>query len=68
MEDGSILLTLFNGGIRNDENEHIAKLLRRKSKILVSFGSCAWKDVSLAGESKPGGRDRSHRVQYDHHR
>ncbi|MHB8776396.1 MAG: NADH-quinone oxidoreductase subunit B family protein [Anaerolineales bacterium] len=41
MEDGSILLTLFNGGIRNDENEHIAKLLRRKSKILVSFGSCA---------------------------
>jgi F420-non-reducing hydrogenase small subunit len=41
MEDGSILLTFFNGGIRNDENEHIAKLLRRKSKILVAFGSCA---------------------------
>ncbi len=41
MEDGSILLTLFNGGIRSDENEHIAKLLRRKSKILVAFGSCA---------------------------
>ena len=41
MEDGSILLTLFNGGIRNDENEHVAKLLRRKSKILVAFGSCA---------------------------
>lgn len=41
MEDGSILLTLFNGGIRNDENEHIAKLLRSKSKILVAFGSCA---------------------------
>jgi len=41
MEDGSILITFFNGGIRNDENEHIAKLLRRKSKILVAFGSCA---------------------------
>jgi F420-non-reducing hydrogenase small subunit len=41
MEDGSILLTLFNGGIRNDENEHLAKLLRQKSKILVAFGSCA---------------------------
>jgi F420-non-reducing hydrogenase small subunit len=41
MEDGSILLTLFNGGIRNTENEHIAKLLRRKSQILVAFGSCA---------------------------
>lgn len=41
MEDSSILLTLFNGAIRNDENEHIAKLLRRKSKLLVAFGSCA---------------------------
>jgi len=41
MKDGSILLTLFNGGIRNDENEHLAKLLRQKSKILVAFGSCA---------------------------
>jgi len=41
MEDGSILLTLFNGAIRNDENEHIARLLRRKSKLLVAFGSCA---------------------------
>jgi F420-non-reducing hydrogenase small subunit len=41
MEDGSILLTLWNGGIRNDENEHMAHLLRKKSKILVAFGSCA---------------------------
>jgi F420-non-reducing hydrogenase small subunit len=41
MEDGAITLCLFNGGIRNDENEHIAKLLRRKSKIMVAFGSCA---------------------------
>jgi F420-non-reducing hydrogenase small subunit len=41
MEDGSILLTLFNGGIRNSENEHIAKVLRQKSQILVAFGSCA---------------------------
>lgn len=41
MEDGSILLTFFSGGIRNDENEHIAKLLRQKSKILIAFGSCA---------------------------
>jgi F420-non-reducing hydrogenase small subunit len=41
MEDGSILLTLFNGAIRNEENEHIAKVLRQKSKLLVAFGSCA---------------------------
>ena len=41
MEDNSILLTLFNGGIRNEENAEIARLLRKKSQILVAFGSCA---------------------------
>lgn len=41
MADGSILVTLFNGSIRTTENEHMAKLLRRKSQILVAFGSCA---------------------------
>lgn len=41
MPDKSILLTLFNGGIRNSENEEIAHLLRKKSQILVAFGSCA---------------------------
>ncbi len=41
MPDGYITLTLFNGAIRTDENEHIAHLLRAKSKILVAFGACA---------------------------
>ena len=41
MPDGSIDLTLFSGGIRNSENAEIARLLRRKSAILVAFGSCA---------------------------
>jgi F420-non-reducing hydrogenase small subunit len=41
MPDKSITLTLFNGSIRNAENEHIAKMLRQKSVILVAFGSCA---------------------------
>ena len=41
MADGEITLCLFNGGIRNDENEHLARLLRRKSAVLVAFGSCA---------------------------
>jgi len=41
MPDESITLTLFNGSIRTSENEHLAHLLRRKSKILVAFGSCA---------------------------
>lgn len=41
MEDGFIDVTLYNGAVRNSENEHIAKLLRQKSKILVAYGSCA---------------------------
>jgi F420-non-reducing hydrogenase small subunit len=42
MADGEIDVTLFNGGIRNEENLHLAKLLRQKSKVLVAFGSCAY--------------------------
>lgn len=55
MEDNAILLTLFNGGIRNEENAHMAKLLRRKSQILVSFGSCATEGCipGLANLSSP---------------
>jgi F420-non-reducing hydrogenase small subunit len=41
MPDGHIDVTLFNGAIRNSENEHMAKLLRQKTKILVAYGSCA---------------------------
>lgn len=41
MPDGYITATLINGAIRNSENEHMAKLLRQKSAIIVSFGSCA---------------------------
>jgi len=41
MPDGHIDLTLYNGAVRNSENEHIAKLLRKKSKILVAYGSCS---------------------------
>jgi F420-non-reducing hydrogenase small subunit len=41
MPDKGIDLCLFNGGIRNSEQEYMARLLRRKSKVLVAFGSCA---------------------------
>jgi F420-non-reducing hydrogenase small subunit len=48
MEDGEIDVCLFNGAIRNDDNAHMAHLLRRKSKVLVAFGACAY------GGSMPG--------------
>ena len=41
MRDGELDLALLNGAVRNSENEHVAKLLRRKSKLVVAFGSCA---------------------------
>ncbi|MFW9855117.1 MAG: oxidoreductase [Candidatus Thorarchaeota archaeon] len=41
MPDNSIDVTFFNGGIRNSEAVHVAKLLRKKSKFLVAFGTCA---------------------------
>ena len=54
--DGFIDLCLFNGSIRNSENEDIARLLRQKSKILVAFGACA-----LPGRH-PGDRQFDHQL------
>jgi F420-non-reducing hydrogenase small subunit len=41
LPDGAIALTLFNGALRTDENVEMAQLLRRKSRVLVAFGTCA---------------------------
>ncbi len=41
LSDGSIDIALVNGAVRTEENEEMALLLRRKSRILVAFGSCA---------------------------
>jgi F420-non-reducing hydrogenase small subunit len=39
--DAHLDVCFFNGSVRNSEQEHMAKLLRRKAKTLVAFGSCA---------------------------
>ena len=39
--DGYIDVCFINGIIRNTENEKIVKHLRKKSKIVVAFGSCS---------------------------
>ncbi len=41
LPDGSIAATFLNGAIRTSEHEEMARLLRRKSRILVAYGSCA---------------------------
>jgi len=42
MKDGSILVTFLNGAIRTDEQQEMVYLLRRKSRLMVAFGSCSW--------------------------
>ncbi|MBI5847003.1 MAG: NADH:ubiquinone oxidoreductase [Nitrospirae bacterium] len=37
----ALAITLFNGAIRTAENEEMAHLLRKKSQILIAFGSCS---------------------------
>ena len=41
IEEGGIDLSLYHGTIRTSAQEHIAHLLREKSKALMAFGSCA---------------------------
>lgn len=41
LPDKGIALCLFNGAIRTAENEEMAHLLRKKSALLVAYGSCA---------------------------
>lgn len=41
MEDGEITLAFINGAIRTDEQKEMVELLRRKSGLVVAFGSCA---------------------------
>jgi F420-non-reducing hydrogenase small subunit len=41
MEDGSILVTMINGAIRTSEQEEMARLIRKKSKLVIAYGSCA---------------------------
>jgi len=41
MPDKYIDICFFNGSVRNEEQEYMAKLLRQKAKTLIAFGSCA---------------------------
>jgi F420-non-reducing hydrogenase small subunit len=42
MPEKSIDVCLFNGAIRNSEQEHMAKTLREKSKVMIAYGACAY--------------------------
>jgi len=58
MEDGSITVSIISGAVRNTENEHMVKLLRKKSAIVVCYGSCACFGGSPAlANLVPGGKE-----------
>ena len=63
MPDGYIDVCLFNGSIRTSENEHMANLLRAKSKVLVAFGSCAHEGC-IPGLANLSNRDEIFNVAY----
>lgn len=39
--DGYMDICFFNGAVRSDEQEQIARMLRKKSKTLIAYGQCA---------------------------
>ncbi len=41
LEDKSIVATLLNGAIRSDEQEEMARMLRRKSQYMIAYGACS---------------------------
>ena len=41
MPDGSIAVSFINGAVRMTEQEEMAKMLRKKSQLIVAFGACA---------------------------
>lgn len=41
MPDKGIVATLLNGAVRTSEQEEMAHLLRRKSRLVMAYGACA---------------------------
>jgi len=41
MKDGEIALSIINGNVRNSDHEEVARLLRKKSQLVLAFGACA---------------------------
>ena len=41
LEHGAITVSFINGAVRTAEQEHVARLLRQKSRTVIAFGACA---------------------------
>jgi len=42
MEDGEMTVCFINGALRTSEHREMARLLRRKSRFLIAYGSCSY--------------------------
>jgi F420-non-reducing hydrogenase small subunit len=52
MADGAMDVCLFHGAIRNTENAQMARLLRRKAKVMIAYGACSsWGGIPALGNS-----------------
>ncbi len=63
LDDKSIDVCLFNGAIRNSEQEYMARLLRQKAKVLVAFGSCA-QEGGIPGLGNVASREEIFHIAY----
>ena len=84
LADGELAVTFINGAVRLDEQEEIAKLLRRKAPVVIAVGSCAHMGgipglanffdqridppTSLPRGAQPGRRQAGHARRDDPHR
>jgi len=41
MEDGEIAFSILTGSVRNSDHQEMAELLRKKSQMVLAFGTCA---------------------------
>jgi len=63
LPDRAIATTFFNGAIRTAENLEMARLMRRKSQLLVAFGACS-SGGSIPALSNLSSRDEHMRTIY----
>ncbi len=65
MPDGYITATLVHGSMRDEENVHMVKLLRKKSKLIIAFGACsAFGGVPSLANAVKGGVGRIWKTVY----
>jgi F420-non-reducing hydrogenase small subunit len=64
MPEGSLLASLINGAIRTSEQEEMARLLRRKSQLVIAYGACAQLG-GIPGLGNQFGRDQILRLAYE---